>query len=84
MSASVSNGGGSISTHSGGGSINTSQGGGNIDTTGTGSIGLGVTGTRTTFTGSASGTNKSIALPNKSGTVALLSDTAIPLVASFF
>jgi hypothetical protein len=38
----------------------------------------------TTFTGAASGTNKSIALPNASGTVALLSDTAIPLVASFF
>ena len=75
--------GGAIDTHSGG-SIYTYNGGGNIDTSGTGSIGLGIDGTRTTFTGAASGGNKSIALPNLSGTVALTTDTTLPLVASFF
>ena len=75
--------GGSIDTGSGG-NIYTRDGGGSITTNGTGSIELGETGTRTTFTGSASGGNKSIALPNLSGTVALTTDTAIPLVASFF
>ena len=67
-----------------GGSIDTSDGGGNITTRGAGNIELGADGTRTTFTGNASGGNKSIALPNLSGTVALTTDTAIPLVASFF
>jgi hypothetical protein len=74
--------GGSINTSGGatnpgesGGSINTSNGGGSIDTRGTGSIALGVTGTRTTLTGSASESNKTIALPNASGTVALVSQT---------
>ena len=54
-----------------GGSINTSNGGGSIDTRGVGSIELGITGTRTTLVGSASGTNKTITLPNATGTIAL-------------
>jgi len=68
--------GGPINTSNYGGFINTSVGGGSIDTRGTGSIELGVTGTRTTFTGAASGTNKSIALPNASGTLVLNDNTA--------
>jgi hypothetical protein len=72
----TSDGGGSITTGQAGGPINTSGGGGAIDTAGTGSIELGVTGTRTTFTGAASGTNKSIALPNASGTLVLNDNTA--------
>ena len=58
-----------------GGSINTSNGGGAIDTCGTGSIQLGVTGTRTTLNGSASGGNKTITLPNLTGAlpIALIS-----------
>jgi hypothetical protein len=67
--------GGYIDTHgenyAAGGNINTSNGGGSIDTRGTGSIGLGVTGTRTTLNGSASGSNKTVTLPNATGTVAL-------------
>ena len=53
-----------------GGSITTSDGGGSIITTGTGSIGLGVSGTRTTLTGTAT-TNRAIALPDVSGTLAV-------------
>lgn len=89
-SISTSSHGGSISTSHNGGHIYTMFGGGSIDTRGTGSIELGEgqpgtsSNTMTTFTGSASGGNKSIALPNLSGTVALLSDTTLPLVASFF
>ena len=54
-----------------GGSIDLSNGGGSISTRGTGSIGLGVTGTRTTLVGSASGSDKTVTLPNATGTVAL-------------
>lgn len=54
-----------------GGNITTAEGGGSIDTTGTGSIQLGVSGTRTTLNGSASGSNKTITLPNESGTLCL-------------
>jgi|688.fasta_scaffold00471_93 hypothetical protein len=75
MNGSGTASGGSINTSAGGGvaggSITTSNGGGSIDTRGTGSIGLGVTGTRTTLQGSASGSNKTITLPNATGTVAL-------------
>jgi hypothetical protein len=68
--------GGSISTQGGalaGGSIETYDGGGSISTRGTGSIELGVVGTRTTLTGSAT-TDQAISLPDASGTIALLSD----------
>jgi hypothetical protein len=76
--------GGNINTENGGGNINTSGGGGSIDTTGTGSIGLGVSGTRTTFTGAASGTNKSIALPNLSGTVVVTAATSATATQALF
>lgn len=66
--------GGSINLSNGGGSIVTSGGGGSIYTAGTGSIQLGVTGTRTTLNGSAIG-DKTITLPNATGTVALTSHT---------
>jgi hypothetical protein len=65
--------GGFINTSNNGGSISTYDGGGSINTRGTGSIGLGVTGTRTTLVGSASGSDKTITLPNATGTVALTS-----------
>jgi hypothetical protein len=73
--------GGSINTSGGntenssGGSIDTSAGGGSISTRGTGSIELGITGTRTTLNGSASGTDKTITLPNLTGAlpIALIS-----------
>jgi hypothetical protein len=55
-----------------GGSIDLSQGGGSINTRGTGSIGLGVSGTRTTLTGTATA-DRAISLPNASGTIALTS-----------
>ena len=58
-----------------GGSIDTSNGGGSINTKGTGSIQLGVNGARTTLNGSASGSNKTITLPNATGTIALTSDS---------
>ena len=73
MSASGNQAGGSINTSDGGGSINTSDGGGSISTIGTGSIGFGVTGTRTTLTGTATA-DRAISLPNAAGTLALLSD----------
>jgi hypothetical protein len=63
--------GGNIDTSNGGGSIRTDYGGGSIDTRSVGQIELGVTGTRTTFYGSASGGDKFIALPNATGTIAL-------------
>jgi hypothetical protein len=70
--------GGSIDTSASydavGGSITTKEGGGSINTTGTGSIQLGVSGTRTTLTGTATA-NRSIALPNNSGTLALINHT---------
>jgi hypothetical protein len=67
----VSDNGGGILTYSDGGTINTSAGGGSINTRGTGSIELGVTGTRTTLNGSAATTDKTVTLPNATGTVAL-------------
>jgi hypothetical protein len=71
--------GGDILTHGGstgaGGSLNTSNGGGSINTRGTGSIGLGVSGTRTTLTGTATA-NRAISLPNAAGTIALTSQLA--------
>jgi hypothetical protein len=66
MSAGDIPGGGNRS----GGSITTMSGGGSIDTTGTGTIELGISNTRTTFVGSAT-TNRSISLPDASGTIAL-------------
>ena len=66
--------GGSIDTYgvetNPGGSIDTSGGGGSINTRGTGSIELGSTGTRTTLSGIAT-QNRTIALPNNTGTIAL-------------
>jgi hypothetical protein len=53
-----------------GGYINTSIGGGSIDTRGTGSIGLGVTGTRTTIVGTATA-DRNVSYPNADGTLAL-------------
>jgi hypothetical protein len=71
--------GGSINTSAGedgvGGSIETYNGGGSINTRGTGSIGLGVTGTRTTLTGTATA-NRAISLPNASGTLATTAQAA--------
>jgi hypothetical protein len=76
--------GGNIDTSNGGGSIRTDYGGGSIDTRSVGQIELGVTGTRTTFYGSASGGDKFIALPNATGTIALTSDiTGGTLAGSF-
>jgi len=63
----TNNGGGKIDTQLNGGSITTSSGGGSINTQNTGSIELGSSGTRTTFTGNAS-SNITIALPNLAGT----------------
>jgi hypothetical protein len=82
----TSAGGGNISTSTNGGNINTSGGGGTIDTTGTGSIGLGNAGanTMTTFTGAASGSNKSIALPNLSGTVVVTASTSATVTQALF
>ena len=80
----MTNGAGGIDTSDSGGSINTAAGGGAIDTAGTGSIELGVTGTRTTFTGAASGTNKSIALPNLSGTVVVTASVGVTATHALF
>ena len=60
-----------------GGSIITYGGGGDINTRGTGSIGFGSSGTRTTVTGTATA-NRAISLPNAGGTIALTSDFAAP------
>jgi hypothetical protein len=80
----TANGGGRINTTSAGGYIDTSAGGGSLDTRGTGSIEFGVTGTRTTLQGSASGSDKTQTLPNASGTIALTSDiTGGTLAGSF-
>jgi hypothetical protein len=49
-----------------GGAIETSEGGGSINTRGTGSIGLGASGTRTTLTGTATA-DRAISLPDASG-----------------
>ena len=75
--------GGNISTNSSGGSINTSVGGGSISTIGTGSIELGVTGTRTTFRGNAATSNKTIDLPNFTGTAAVTTHSATTTHAMF-
>lgn len=56
-----------------GGSITTSDGGGAIDTTGQGSIGLGVSGTRTNLAGTATA-DRSISFQDSDGTVAFVSD----------
>jgi hypothetical protein len=64
--------GGSINLNAGstvvGGSINTSNGGGSINTTGVGSIEFGVSGTRTTVTGTATA-DRAITMPNATGTM---------------
>jgi hypothetical protein len=70
----VTGDGGSIYIQEGGG-INTSLGGGSINTRGTGSIELGISGTRTSLTGTATA-DRAIALPDASGTVAL-TDTVV-------
>ena len=78
MSGGTAGAGGSINTAGGnegaGGSINTSNGGGSINTQGVGSIGLGVSGTRTTLNGSATA-DRTATLPNITGTlpIALIS-----------
>ena len=77
------NAGGSIDTSSGGGSILTSGGGGGISTKGTGSIELGVTGTRTIFRGNAATNNKTIDLPNVTGTVVVAATSATATQALF-
>ena len=58
-----------------GGSITTKDGGGSINTTGTGSIGFGTVGTRTTLTGTATA-DRAISLPNAGGTLALTQQAA--------
>jgi|GEM_PF-6254648 len=66
------------STSSPGGNINTGNGGGSIDTTGTGSIGYGVSGTRTTVVGTAS-VDHVISWPDAAGTVLLANGSASAL-----
>ena len=83
-SINTNNGGGNISTFSSGGSINTSAGGGSIDTTGTGSIELGITGTRTFFRGNAATTDKTIDLPNLTGTVVVTAATSATATQALF
>ena len=82
----MTNGAGGIDTSDFGGSISTAGGGGAIDTAGTGSIELGneVANTMTTFTGAASGTNKSIALPNLSGTVVVTASVGVTATHALF
>ena len=75
--------GGNIDTQSSGGNITTSNGGGSIDTRGTGSIGLGNAGTRTTFRGNAASSDKTIDLPNVTGTVAVAATSATATQALF-
>jgi hypothetical protein len=68
--------GGSVLTYGGvtapGGNLFLYDGGGDVNTRGTGLIGLGERGTRTTFTGSATA-DRAIALPDADGTVLLSS-----------
>jgi len=80
----TSSSGGDIDTSVGGGYIDTSVGGGNIDTTGTGSIELGVTGTRTIFRGNAATNNKTIDLPNVTGTVVVTANTSATATQALF
>ena len=71
--------GGSINTSGGvggaGGSIDTSNDGGSINTRGTGSIGFGESGTRTTLAGTATA-DRAISLPDAGGTLALTQQAA--------
>ena len=84
-SGSQNHNGGSIDTSGGeteaGGSINTSDGGGSINTRGTGSIGFGESGARTTLTGTAT-EDRAISLPNAGGTLALTTDIPSTFAAS--
>lgn len=80
-SSSGGNSGGGINTSAGGGGIRTAGGGGDIDTTGTGSIGLGVAGTRTTITGAAT-IDRSIAFPDATGTAALTNQLSAIITGS--
>jgi hypothetical protein len=73
--------GGDINTSNGGGSIDTSNGGGSISTRGTGSIGLGISGTRTTLTGTATA-DRAISLPNASGTLLLTNGSGASLTGT--
>jgi len=73
--------GGSIDTSVSGGSIDTSNGGGSISTRGTGSIGLGISGTRTTLTGTATA-DRAISLPNASGTLLLTDGSGASLTGT--
>lgn len=59
-----------------GGFINTSNGGGSINTRGTGSIELGITGTRTTLTGTATA-DRAISLPDTDGTLIVQGGSSI-------
>ena len=76
--------GGNINTSNTGGSINTSQAGGSIDTRNTGSIELGYAGTRTTFRGNAATTDKTIDLPNLTGTVVVTAATSATATQALF
>ena len=76
--------GGIIDTQNSGGNITTSNGGGTISTSGTGSIELGVTGTRTTFRGNAATVNKTIDLPNLTGTVVVTAATSATATQALF
>ena len=64
-----------------GGNINTSDGGGSISTRGTGSIEFGALGTRTTLVGSAATTDKTITMPNATGTILLTDGNGSALTA---
>jgi len=64
-----------------GGSIYTNNGGGSIDTRGTGSIQFGALGTRTTLVGSAATTDKTITMPNATGTILLTDGNGSALTA---
>ena len=75
--------GGSIFTNASGGSIDTSYNGGSINTQGTGSIELGVTGTRTYFSGSAT-SDINIALPNLQGTVVVTASVGVTATHALF
>ena len=82
----TNNSGGSIDTQLGGGSITTAYGGGSIDTSGTGSIGLGnaAGNTMTTFRGNAATVNKTIDLPNLTGTVVVTAATSATATQALF
>jgi len=75
----TSAGGGSIYTHNFGGSINTSNYGGRIQTSEKGFIEFGYQGQRTDLQGTAT-SNRTIKLPDLSGTLALQSDAILRAV----